>query len=409
MKVCRWRPSHSAGAGLALLLIGGAVLAGCADSSEGREGVADPDHGLKGEPLVVGFTSTGSGPYANPELKRGAEVAISEVNAAGGIDGRPLRLETCSTDGTPATSIQCANKFVAAKTPVVLNGFDVGIDAAVPVLQQAAIPIFGEFGGAALYADDDAVILAPPVPATFSFIMHTLKEEGVEKLVVALPSGPFVKQIFDAAKPVAADYGIEATMATTAAGTADYTAVFTAAMTSDADAVMLNYQESGCTDAIRAARTIGYKGVIIAGDCQQFRKELGPMGAGVYTLAVLYPVDAKDSVESAETIKQLDTYSDAMAAAGLEDETDSFAQYGFSTVMTFADAARSIQGEVTPESLQEAISTFQGTVYMGGHVDCVKRPAPGAACADGMAVLQSNEDGGIDVVGGTFITLADIG
>src|SRR5512132_1496280 len=66
-----------------------------------------------GEPIAIGFVNSEGGAFSVPELRVGNEVAADYINARlGGVDGRPVHVTRCATDGSPEASIDCANQFV---------------------------------------------------------------------------------------------------------------------------------------------------------------------------------------------------------------------------------------------------------------------------------------------------------
>ena len=110
------------------------LLTGCA---------AEQERGPSGEPIRIGYLNNSSGAFAVPELQTGAEVAVAHLNRKGGVRDRPFELVTCPTDGTPEQSQACAEKFVAEKVAVAVQGVDTGADGAMPTLAEAAIPLVG--------------------------------------------------------------------------------------------------------------------------------------------------------------------------------------------------------------------------------------------------------------------------
>ena len=57
----------------------------------------------------------------------------------GGINGRPMKAETCNLDVTPESSVNCANQFVEKNVVVAIQGVDVAADAALPIWKQAGL------------------------------------------------------------------------------------------------------------------------------------------------------------------------------------------------------------------------------------------------------------------------------
>lgn len=67
-------------------------------------------------PIIIGAAIDTSGqmsPFNNPALTA-AQLEIAKVNAAGGVNGRPLRIVTCNTQNSkPDVSTSCASNLIA--------------------------------------------------------------------------------------------------------------------------------------------------------------------------------------------------------------------------------------------------------------------------------------------------------
>src|SRR5215212_9927257 len=91
-------------------------------------------------PVVFGFHNLEGGALSLPEVRVGFEEGIKYVNEElGGINGHPVRIESCNLDITPESSVNCANQFVEKNVAVAVQGVDPSADAALPVLKQANI------------------------------------------------------------------------------------------------------------------------------------------------------------------------------------------------------------------------------------------------------------------------------
>jgi branched-chain amino acid transport system substrate-binding protein len=107
------------------------------------------------EPIVIGavFNSTGWMAAYDQPAQRGAEVAIAEINAAGGVLGRPLELVALDGETDPATVANAALQLVAEGADVIItpSDFDIGSPAAaaaqaaglVGISPGASSPLFG--------------------------------------------------------------------------------------------------------------------------------------------------------------------------------------------------------------------------------------------------------------------------
>jgi branched-chain amino acid transport system substrate-binding protein len=69
----------------------------------------------KGEPVMMGVSGPLTGPNAQygTQWKQGFDLALDEINAAGGIKGRPLAYVFEDSQADPRQSVAVAQKFVA--------------------------------------------------------------------------------------------------------------------------------------------------------------------------------------------------------------------------------------------------------------------------------------------------------
>ena len=91
-----------------------------------------------GKPIVIGWAFDSKGamaPFDNPALAA-ANVRVGQVNARGGVKGRPLKIVTCDTQGNkPAIAKACAAKLIGQNVDIIFTTCDV--DFAAPVVQKA--------------------------------------------------------------------------------------------------------------------------------------------------------------------------------------------------------------------------------------------------------------------------------
>jgi branched-chain amino acid transport system substrate-binding protein len=89
-------------------------------------------------PIVIGWAFDSKGamaPFDNPALAA-AQLRVKTVNAAGGVNGRPLQIRTCDTQGNkPAVAKACSLKLLGGGANVIFTTCDV--DLAAPVVQEA--------------------------------------------------------------------------------------------------------------------------------------------------------------------------------------------------------------------------------------------------------------------------------
>ena len=103
------------------------------------EGAADiEEEEANTEPIVIGWAFDGQGnmaPFDGPALAA-AKIRVEQLNAAGGVDGRELMIETCDTQNNePARARSCAAELLDKGADIMFVTCDV--DFATPVVQEA--------------------------------------------------------------------------------------------------------------------------------------------------------------------------------------------------------------------------------------------------------------------------------
>jgi len=114
---------------LAALLVPLAVVAAIAVTAGSASAAA--------KPIVIGWAFDAKGAmaaYDNPALAA-AKLRVNQVNAKGGVKGRPLQIITCDTQFKPAVAKACALKLVGQGADIIFTTCDV--DFAAPVVQEA--------------------------------------------------------------------------------------------------------------------------------------------------------------------------------------------------------------------------------------------------------------------------------
>lgn len=126
--------------------------------------------------LVLGMTSALSGPTAQLglDMKAGIEAALAEANAAGGVNGRRLRLTAMDDGYEPDRSSVNARTLVGNREVLALVGC-VGTPTAVatiPVMLESKVLFYGAFSGAGVLRKN------PPDRYVWNFRASYAQETG---------------------------------------------------------------------------------------------------------------------------------------------------------------------------------------------------------------------------------------
>jgi len=99
--------------------------------------------------IKIGFHAplTGFAAADGKSAKQGAELAVQQANAAGGINGRKIELVVYDDEGKPENAIPLANKLIGQdKVAVTVSGGYSGpTRAAAPVFQRAGMPYLSAY------------------------------------------------------------------------------------------------------------------------------------------------------------------------------------------------------------------------------------------------------------------------
>lgn len=108
-------------------------------------GASEPTGDSKPAEVNVMVIESMTGPVGvDQTAPKGAEAAAKSIAAAGGANGITINVLSCDTGSDPNKSTQCAREAVQKKAIAVVGAFDpFGVNAMLPVLEQAGIPYVG--------------------------------------------------------------------------------------------------------------------------------------------------------------------------------------------------------------------------------------------------------------------------
>lgn len=99
---------------------------------------------VQAQPIKVGWLSSLTGPLSSAAIaeNQGVQLAVDEINKAGGVLGRPIELLTRDTAGDPTKAVNFAQQLAFSdKVQFVIGPVNSGEGlAATPILARAGIP-----------------------------------------------------------------------------------------------------------------------------------------------------------------------------------------------------------------------------------------------------------------------------
>jgi branched-chain amino acid transport system substrate-binding protein len=92
------------------------------------------------EPILIGYLPALTGPSSSTGIgiNRGTQLAVEEINAAGGIDGRQIELIVRDTQSDPTKAVNGAAELIHSKVNVIFGPLNSGESlAAVPLIARS--------------------------------------------------------------------------------------------------------------------------------------------------------------------------------------------------------------------------------------------------------------------------------
>ncbi|MCW0213214.1 MAG: ABC transporter substrate-binding protein [Pseudonocardia sp.] len=383
--------------GALALAVAGCSSGGAADDASG---------GLSGDPVLIGVQAPMEGATAFPQTGYGAQAAERYINEKlGGINGRPLKIQLCAGDGSPETSVNCANEFVTSNVAAVFDAYDGTIGAQAPILTSAKIPIIGELGATSI-ADalpwGQAFYFSGPLETSALGTMTILNQLGKKNAALAVTDGPpshgYVDKLI---QPIAGNLGIKVTPLYAPGANTNFTTLAATEISSSPDvAGIIALPEDGCTGLFKALRQQGYTNTIFAGSCSQFVKDMGAQAAGAIIQPRLWVPASKDHAP-AEVKTQLDDFASAMEEIDRGGEQSARSLYSFSGMVDLAKIISGIQGDITPESITTAMKNVKDyQTFAGAKVTCDGKQWPGrpSSCSHQAIFFEVQQDGSLKPV-----------
>jgi len=163
----------------------------------------------KGDPInlmVIATVGKPGGDY--PEDFSAASAAAAAINAAGGVNGRPLNVLTCNDQLDPNIASDCARQAVSKNVVAVVGNLSTFSDQWAPIIQAAHIPSVGNLGVA--QSEATGANSFPIAGGTSIVSLGTIKAlvgAGKTKIAVTYPDIPVIAPLIDALTKHVSDAG----------------------------------------------------------------------------------------------------------------------------------------------------------------------------------------------------------
>ncbi len=281
------------------------LLAASLSPALAQGGPADPAK----EPVVIGVSGPLTGPYAQygAQWQRGFDLALEQVNAAGGIQGRPLRLQFEDSQSDPKQTVAIARKFVGdPKIVAELGDFTSAASmAASPIYQNGGLVQFGftnshpDFTKGGDYVWSNAPNQADEMPVLADYAVGAL---GLKRIAVLFINNDWGRTSKDLFAKAAAARGSEVVGAEGyLADEKDFRSALVRVRDTKPDGIVLVSYYADGAQITRQLREAGLTQPVVAAGSVYSPKFLELGGAateGVHTTTPFFPEDPRPVVQS---------------------------------------------------------------------------------------------------------------
>ena len=265
---------------VAVLLLAVAFV-GCSEKAKNANG-----------DIVIGVLcpTTGSEAYYGQDMMRSYELAVKEINDAGGVLGRKLLLYQQDDACDPNVASQAAAKIITGDVDFVVGGYCSG--ATIPALQQfydedllTLISCANSTKITELGLAQSFMLNSPGTHAAVTLV-DLCQSLNVTKVALIHQGDAYTKDLSDICSATLPQSGIEiVTTQMMEKGAADVSAIVTAIRNSDAEFVYWCGYHADGGNVIKQLRNGGYEGAIAVGDGSasvDLIEACGAAGQGVY-------------------------------------------------------------------------------------------------------------------------------
>jgi branched-chain amino acid transport system substrate-binding protein len=324
--VFRSRAARRALPVLATATAAGVLLVGCSASASGGSG-EEVIHLAASAPL------TGDAAAYGVETLNGVRLAIDEINADGGIDGKQIELTEFDDQCDPTPAATAANQIVSDESIVAVIGnvCSSATLAQLPIFDRVGLPVLAATASSPAIAEEGYDIFSRIIPS------DTLQGAGTvelgsavldyERIAVLYPSDDYGQSLLAIAEDAAAESGAEIVAAETyvTGTTNDFSSVLSNIANAQPDALFLGgyYGDMGAAVS-QSARAFGGQDIALLANAQtqvpEYVELAGEAAEGTWVTNVYdvtNPSEANQAFVEAYTA-EFDQEPGVQAAAGYD-------------------------------------------------------------------------------------------
>lgn len=239
---------------------------------------ADASDASSDGPIYFGVSSATTGQYAQygEQFKQGFDLAVEQVNAKGGIDGRKIALKYEDSQSDPKQSVAVAQKFVSDKNVVLVFG-DYSSNASIPaspIYSAAKLLQYGFNNSNPDFTKKGTEYqwsTSITTDQNYRWTADYIKKKGIDSVgVTYLNTSDWGIPAYQAFKDEADKIGLKITDAESVLDTSDdYRSSLTKAVAGNPQAFVHIGYGPDAAKIVSQLRSIGYKGTFYGGQDEE--------------------------------------------------------------------------------------------------------------------------------------------
>jgi branched-chain amino acid transport system substrate-binding protein len=263
-------------AGMAIAIASAAIaLAGCSSSSSSGSGTAGSTAGSSaaatGAPIVIGNVGTYSGPIgasntaAIPLIKEW----VSQVNAAGGINGHPVQFVSADDQTSPSANLTAVESQVSNQHVIAFVGdmAEATVNSAQSFLESKSVPVIGGDGSLPTWYESPMYFPTGSSPSVLNTAqIQLVKTDGFKKLALwYCTDSPTCKIYANQEQAAAKSIGMTTTgLQPISLAQPNFTAACLSSKSAGADVLNPNVDPSTLQRVVASCESVGYNPTYLA-------------------------------------------------------------------------------------------------------------------------------------------------
>lgn len=328
----------------------------------------------KKEPIKIGgiFALTGSASWLGEPEGNTVKMYTEEINAAGGINGRPIEIIIEDTEGMETKAVNAVNKLITKDKVVAIVGPSRSGPslAIIPIIERHKVPLVSCAAAAAITEPIKPYVFKTPQKDSDAAvrIFEHMQKKGYKKVALITGTTSFGSEGRKQCKEYAPKYGLEV-VADETYGPQD----------TDMTAQLMKIKATGAEALVNWSIVPAQS--IVAKNMQQleikiplyqshgfgnpkFAEACGEAGEGI-----IFPAGrllAVDTLPDEHPQKKVLVNYKKKYEERFNEPVSTFGGHAYDAFHVVVEAIKNIEGEVTPAKIRDEIEKIKGFVGTGG-------------------------------------------